>query len=70
MMSKWFLFYDEGAETVSTQTVREPASSRMELCLLLAAIALKFNTASIKAIKVNKTHWMKFPLAALAKRHL
>lgn len=33
----------------------------MELCLLLAAIALKINTASIKPIKVNKVHWMKIP---------
>lgn len=38
---------------------------------LLAAIALKkINTASIKAIKVNKVHWMKFPLAVPAKHHL
>lgn len=30
----------------------------------------EIHTASIKAIKVNKVHWMKFPLAAPAKRHL
>lgn len=54
---------------VTTQAVEVPALSHMELCLLLAAMALKINTASIKPIKVNKVHWMKFPLAALAKHH-
>lgn len=55
---------------VTTRAVRAPAPSHMDPCLLLAAIPLEINAASIKAIKVNKVHWMKFPLAALAKHHL
>lgn len=47
-----------------------PALSHMELCLLLTAIALKVNTASIKATKVNKVRWMEFSLEVLAKQHL
>lgn len=54
---------------VSTLAVQEPASDHMELCLLLAAIVLGINIAGIKPIKVNKVHWMEFPLA-LAKDHL
>lgn len=57
-----FLYYHTRAKL--------PALSHMELCRLLAAIALKITTASIKPIKVNKVHWMKFPYAFLAKHPL
>lgn len=54
---------------VTTQAVQMPALSHMELCLLLAAVALCINTATIKPIKINKVHRMKFLLPALAKKY-
>lgn len=55
---------------VTTQTVQMPALSHMEPCLLLAAIALYINTASIKTIKIHKVHQIKSLLPALAKKCL